>query len=1030
MVKKFSFFIITILITLLISIILTPTIQGVQYYSLAPPYREFQYFHYTRGTGSFWYMYDLNRGVLKGVCSATKNIGSLLDEADLTLILKGYIISPFSGVINRLIIRYTLKGLLYVKSICLPNTFSAFAKVGVYIDIMNLRINLASKELNLYYSGEDQYFFNDISKTVYQNLNLKVSRGESVHFAVIFHIKSVSTGALEDYSYSFADFSSSDYGLRIGLYIEYIEESRILASINSQKAYAGDTIMISGYLLSSRDRPISNVPLSLYVDSIAFASTYTDNSGYFSFKFLVPVNIQPSIKVFKVVFDGNDNYLPSFKDFNVVIPSFSLSASHYGIRISKNSIRWIEIYVNSIYGYDLSVEIDIKNVPEWLEYGIVDYKPSIPPFQFHAYFIAREIGECTITILAVGSDGQSKIIMLNIECYDDSTFSITVSPNLNEVFKNSYAYYNVTLTSINGYAGNINLFLEGSGFNFTSTFSLNPVYLQSIERSVKLAIYVSSSINEGIYDFIVKGVDDNGLTIYSNPFKLYVKKRPYFKVSIYPTSSSIFVNETATFYVTLISYNNFVGSINLEVSCYDNSLNYFKYNFSENPVHLLIPNTTKIVKLHLSSTSNIRGTFNFTLLAHSNEFFETCDFSIEIKFLALVKSYYVNWHNNSWHLENTFLPYEAIGLLINYEPLKKVSVYLPKTIFSEFHKQLVNFTTSSDGSYRLVLTLNGLNCTFGTHEILVLDEYGNVIGKCNIRVDSLKVYYHVLNEYSSNKISFHLVWNYSNESIKFRGGTLELVLNSSLGLWRGCFVNDIGIAIFEVPNIDFNDNLIFFIHYSNSPFKIKSIDSNPLIICIKYRRILYEILNISSKDFKFNFYIRFYYSDNEPAILKLMLLAYYNNEIKIFNYTTNNDGTILINFNTSFFKNAIFKLLCSDISNKWVSRIDRYYNLYWHENVYVLSYVHVNNKYVNFTFIPTTRFMDFHCYLHVMFYDESDSLFFSSSVPIFLEHGSIKCYLFTRFERRIHRIVFTISVEGYRVFEGLWVNGEYIWKLL
>jgi len=1014
----------------LLLLLLLPNSNCILYYPLAPPFNEFQPFYYTCGTGSFTYSYDKNRGLLKAICSATKNIGSLLNEADLTLTFKGYLISPFSGVIKKLSIKYTLMGKLYVKSICLPNTFSAEASIEVYVDFMNCRITLASKTLTLYYSGEDQYVFSDQYVSVFQDLDLTVFNGDRLDFSVIMVVRSIATGALEDYAYSFADFYSGSYGLRITLSIGYFENSYIVGSISASKGYIGDLIHLSGRLINSRGNGISNAKIDLYMDSMYISSNHTDSDGSFTFSYVIPSDIQCGKRILRIVFEGDSSYLPSSKDFNLTIPSFSLSSSYNCIRIPLGSARGIDVYVGDLYGYELPVQVTIESVPSWLSYNVVGETRGIPPFQFHIDFTPYDIGDCFVEILAVGSDGQSRKILLNVEGYVAPSYSITVNPTFNSVFKGSRALYNVTLTPINDYSGVITLSVEGNPPDCLHNFSINPLFIDSYEKSVVLEIYASPSSVEGVYDLMVKGVDHNGLIVYSNPFKLEVKQGRYFNVSIYPTFISILEGEDALFYVSLTSVNGFSGYVSLEVLCNASYSDFFKYNFSRNPVYISDSNPVEIVELRVIPLSNLTGIFNFKLHAFSSSHNDSCTFSIEIRRLASIELYYVNWMYGYWYSEYRFLPYEAMGIIIKYQPLRNLTLILPNTVFGDFNVSFIPVLTDENGLCKLIVYLNGINCPLGSYEILLSDDAGRIVGRNRFYVDGLKVYYIVNNDYSCNEILFHLTWSLNNESLRFREGTLQLALNSTYGCFRSSPIDDFGNAKFIVPPINFNDSLKFFVYYVNSPFTIKSTNSSLSYVVIPFKRIQCDILRFLVKDLSFNINFKFYYSNGDPAHLELLLMVYCNDTvITKLNYKTDEDGVASMTFRIPFYKNFTIKLLCRDVSNTWVSRLDELCDLCWNENIGVLLYVNVEGKFANFTFTSKSSFMDFNCTLNVMFYDEFDELFYSSSTTITLTHGSIKFYTFS-LPRRIHKIVLTVYAFGYEVFEGLWIDGDYLWKKL
>ncbi|MEM2136390.1 MAG: carboxypeptidase-like regulatory domain-containing protein [Candidatus Methanomethylicia archaeon] len=1013
-------------LAILFLLLITPCSICQLYYPLAPPFNEFQYLCHSRGTGYYSYSYDIYRGMLKGYCTSTKNIGSLLDEADLTLFLNGVFSSPFNGFIKSLRIRYTFKGKLYVKSICLPNTFSAMAEVGLYVDFTNLRVTLTSKTLTLYYSGEDEYIFYDVGKRVFKDVNLKVSKGDLVAFSVILSIRSISTGALEDYAYSLADFMSGDYGLLISLSIEYLEDSYIIGSINASKAYVSDNILIDGYLVNSNGNGIAQSTIKLYIDDNYISSTYTDSNGHFTFSYTIPIDIASGERKFKVLFEGNNYYSSSAKEFTVIIPSFSLSASKYSLRIPVGSIRYIDLYINDLYGYDLPVEINVAAPPDWLDYGLLGNNPSDPPFQLYLYFIARDVGEAEIEISANGPDGQAKRIILHIEGFMEPTYTISVTPEINEVFQSSSIQYSVVITPINGYEGNINLYLEHGGLICSSFFSTNPVMISYYEKTVTLTITVNSSSNVGLYDLIVKGVDNNGLTIYSNPFKLNVKRAPYFKVFVQPNFTSIFNDEWALFHVNVTGYNNFNGMVNLEVLSTEK---YFKYNFSKNPIFISPSTPTDVVKLNVSLITDVNGLFHLTLHAYSDTYEDFYSFTIEVKCRPLIKLHYINWVYGSWHYENKFLPYEAMGIIVKYDPLKNCSLILPQRVFGEFNSSKIDFTTDNNGSRSFIVFLNGLNCPIGLYEILLLDDSNNIIGKSHFHVDGLKLSYSTYNDYSHNDINFYLHWNVDNTPLRFRNRTLEAVLNSSIGVFRGYFIDDYGVIKVKVPPLKFSEDLNYSIYYANSSFKVKSTNSTFLFTIIPFKNILCDLYSFVSKDFNFNLKMRFYYSSGDPAKVEILTLIYYGNVVNTIRSTSDDYGFSSITFNTSFSRNITIKLMFRDVNTAFVSRIGDSCNLVWNEIIGVLCNVNFYDNYVEFALISSSKFMDLSCILYVTFYDNFDNVYYSYSMPVSLIHGSIS-YIPFPLSKATSKIYFSIFSHGNKLFEGYWVRGEFSWKML
>lgn len=158
-------------------------------------------------------------------------------------------------------------------------------------------------------------------------------------------------------------------------------------------------------------------------------------------------------------------------------------------------------------------------------------------------------GNYTFKVLGYDSSLQveSNDFSLKVEPLPKPSLRIYASPKNQTIIAGNLAYYNINITSLNGFEGYVYLNLSlPEGFN--SSFNLNPVYLSKGEVAVvNLTIATSEIIESGFYNFTVAGYgkgsidyDWIGLTVISYPAKLdffyvnWISKKWFYESTFLP----------------------------------------------------------------------------------------------------------------------------------------------------------------------------------------------------------------------------------------------------------------------------------------------------------------------------------------------------------------------------------------------------------------------------------------------------------------------------------------------------------------
>ncbi len=247
-------------------------------------------------------------------------------------------------------------------------------------------------------------------------------------------------------------------------------------------------------------------------------------------------------------------------------PDFFLSANPIFLAIPQGSSANSTITVTGVNG--LLGNVNVQS-------GV---KPSGPIVSLNPTSVQLASGGSALSILTVtvspsvqaglysitvtGSDGPNHPVILTLFITRPvADFSLHVSPNSQTVAAGGSTSYNVSLTSLDGFSGNVTLTdSRQSGFNS----SLNPsvvVLTAGSSASSTLTITTTFTTAPATYTFTITA--KSGSTIHSIAITLFVTAAPDFTITSNPPSKTMLASDLASTTIALNNANGFAGIVSL-----------------------------------------------------------------------------------------------------------------------------------------------------------------------------------------------------------------------------------------------------------------------------------------------------------------------------------------------------------------------------------------------------------------------------------------------------------------------------------
>lgn len=194
------------------------------------------------------------------------------------------------------------------------------------------------------------------------------------------------------------------------------------------------------------------------------------------------------------------------------------------------------------------------------------------------------------------------------------SFLLTLDPSSVTLTQGSYATSTITLISINGFSGNVNLYANGT---LPASFSANPISVPADgTATAMLTVSTSSDTSLGSYSMIIIGIGTGQKRTISSSalFIAQVTSNADFTLTANPSSINNLAGETNTTTITLTSHNNFNGSVSLAFTA---PFGYISVMGGQNPISLT-PNSSAITTLQITTQATTPdGTYTITVTGTS-----------------------------------------------------------------------------------------------------------------------------------------------------------------------------------------------------------------------------------------------------------------------------------------------------------------------------------------------------------------------------------------------------------------------------
>jgi uncharacterized membrane protein len=294
------------------------------------------------------------------------------------------------------------------------------------------------------------------------------------------------------------------------------------------------------------------------------------------------------------------------------VPDFTMTATPPSNSVIQGSGAAYTATVSSLNGFTGNVDLSISGVPAGAGYS---FNPaSIAGSGTSALTITTSsstpTGTYSLTITGTsGSLVHSAVVTLAVTAPSD--FALTAAPPSNTVAQGSGTSYTATVSSLNGFTGNVDLSL--SGLPAGAAYSFNPTSITGSGTSA-LTITTSSSTPMGTYSLTITGTSGN--LVHSAVVTLVVAAAGDFALSATPSIQSVTRGAATSYTVTVAPVGGFNNAVVLSVS----GLPYASYA-SFSPASVTGPGSSVLTVD--TSRSTKAGTYTLTIKGTSGSLSRT-----------------------------------------------------------------------------------------------------------------------------------------------------------------------------------------------------------------------------------------------------------------------------------------------------------------------------------------------------------------------------------------------------------------------
>ncbi|HEX3587048.1 MAG TPA: protease pro-enzyme activation domain-containing protein [Candidatus Angelobacter sp.] len=266
---------------------------------------------------------------------------------------------------------------------------------------------------------------------------------------------------------------------------------------------------------------------------------------------------------YPLVITATDGVLTHTANVTLVVSDFVISASPASQTVLQGNSTSYTVSLTTAAGYVGTVSFSVSGLP-------TSTTPVFSPTSLTAS------GTTTLTISTSGTspltppgtypltisagDGVStQTTQVTLVVTPIADFGVSISPTSQTVNQGQNIGYGVTVSSVNGFAGLVNLSI--TGLPPGASFSFNPSSLQGSGLS-SLAIVPGANTPGGTYTLTITGT--SGPLVHSTTAMLTILV-PDFSLSSAPASRTILVGQSTSYTVTFSPVNEYAGTVNFTV---------------------------------------------------------------------------------------------------------------------------------------------------------------------------------------------------------------------------------------------------------------------------------------------------------------------------------------------------------------------------------------------------------------------------------------------------------------------------------
>jgi uncharacterized membrane protein len=288
------------------------------------------------------------------------------------------------------------------------------------------------------------------------------------------------------------------------------------------------------------------------------------------------------------------------------LPDFTLAATPGSQTVTQGANTSYTVTVSSVGGFNGNVALTLSGLPAGAGYTFNPSSVAGSGTSTLTVTTSSSTPTGTYTLTITGSSfplRHSATITLAVIAAPD--FSLAATPSSTSVIQGSGASYTVTVSSINGFTGNVGFSL--SGLPTGAGYSFSPSSIAGSGTST-LSVTTSGSTPAGTYSLTITGT--SGTLVHSATVNMVVAPPPDFTLTATSVSPTATQASNTSYTISLVAVNGFTGNVGFSLSGLPTGAGY---SFSPSSIAGSGTSTLSVT----TGTSTPAGTYSLTITGTS-----------------------------------------------------------------------------------------------------------------------------------------------------------------------------------------------------------------------------------------------------------------------------------------------------------------------------------------------------------------------------------------------------------------------------